>query len=502
MNINLRTPSTAQGVTVFDAAGAPIFATVNANGSLTNPTTGVAAATGSFPLWAVKPNYPGLFTASSRRNVTQEELRFSSDPSARPLTWVAGVFYSNSRIHQFYYYADRGLDEGVRGLFGIGQFTRYGVDNVAVCACNSFLDANIKDTELAVYGEANFYITDKLHITAGIRQSRLTFDFVQVNFSSFGNRYPNAFASYVQASSTDSPTTPKVGLTYAFTPDDLVYVTAAKGFRAGGANSPVSPTVCAPALQQLFGQNIDPVVAANLVPPTFGPDTVWSYEAGGKFRLLDNRLQVNGAVYRIDWQGVQSTFTLACGLSFVTNGAGARSEGVDLQVQYRPIAPLTLSLNAAYTNSRYLENVTAPAPSTGRLFNAGDKLAVPPIQISASAQYSWDIFGHDAYARLDYQYQSSYHRIGSAGTSAFTPFQFTVSPRDVFNARIGVNFDRLEVNVFSNNLLDGKDTIENAGNGKTTCNNVACSSYVGFNPFVNQAYQRPREIGVQANYRF
>ncbi len=146
---------------------------------------------------------------------------------------------------------------------------------------------------------------------------------MQDNFSSFGDRYPNAFASYVKAQSTDSPTTPKIGLTYEFTPNDLVYVTAAKGFRAGGANSPVSPTVCAPALLQLFGQNTDPVADANLVLPTFGPDTVWSYEAGGKFRMLDNKLQVNAAAFRIDWDGVQSTFTLSCGLSFVTNGAGA-----------------------------------------------------------------------------------------------------------------------------------------------------------------------------------
>ena len=509
VNTNLTNPSAGQGVTVFNAAGQPVYASVNPNGTFaTTVNTGNVGATGSFPLWAAKPDYPGLFTASSRRNVVQEELRFASDPNQRPLTWVGGMFYSSSKIHQLYYYADRGLDASVRSFFGISEFQRYGVNNTPICQCNTYLNANIDDTEMAAYGEANFYLTEKLHVTAGIRQSRLTFDYYQINFSAFGNRYPNSFASYTKAASKDSPTTPKFGVTYEFTPNDLVYLTAAKGFRAGGANSPVSPTVCAPALLQLFGQNTDPVADANLIPATFGPDTVWSYEAGGKFRLFDGKMQINGAGYRIDWTGVQSTFALSCGLSFVTNGAGARSEGFDLQTQLRPIRPLTLTFNAAYTNSRYLEAVTAPAPATGKLFNAGDSLAVPKWQISASAQYDWDIFNRGAYARLDYQYQSGFNAIGTAGTSAYSPFTAVAPARDLFNARAGIRVtDGLEINIFALNLLDTKDkagngNTANAGNGKTTCNNVTCSSYVGFTPFVQQAYWRPREIGIQANYRF
>jgi outer membrane receptor protein involved in Fe transport len=509
INTNLTNPAAAAGVTVFNSAGQPVYAVINPNGSFA-PTvnTGNVGATGSFPLWAAKPDYPGLFTASSRRNAVQEELRFASDPNARPLTWVAGMFYSNNKIHQLYYYADRGLDASVRSLFGISEFQRYGVNTTAQCQCNSYLNAQIGDTEMAGYGEANLYITDKLHLTAGIRLSRLTFDFYQINFSAFGNRYDNMVASYTKASSKDAPTTPKFGATYEFTPNDLVYVTAAKGFRAGGANSPVSPTVCAPALLQLFGQNTDPVADANLVPPTFGPDTVWSYEAGGKFRLFNGRMQVNGAGYRIDWKGVQSTFALSCGLSFVTNGGGARSEGFDLQTQFRPISPLTLTFNAAYTNSRYLEAVTAPKPATGKLYNAGDNLAVPKWQISASAQYDTEIYNHGVYARIDYQYQSKFNATGTAGTSAYNPFTAVAPARDLFNARAGVRVrDDFEVNVFALNLFDSKDqagngATANAGNGRSTCNNVACSSYVGFTPFVQQAYWRPREIGIQANYRF
>ena len=38
-------------------------------------------------------------------------------------------------------------------------------------------------------------------------------------------------------SSTDRPLTPKFAATYLFSEDDLVYVSATKGFRAGGVNA-------------------------------------------------------------------------------------------------------------------------------------------------------------------------------------------------------------------------------------------------------------------------
>ena len=47
------------------------------------------------------------------------------------------------------------------------------------------------------------------------------------------------------------------------------------------------------------------------MPPDYKPDTVWSYELGGKFRLFD-KLQLNLSAYRINWNGIQATTTLSC----------------------------------------------------------------------------------------------------------------------------------------------------------------------------------------------
>ena len=93
-------------------------------------------------------------------------------------------------------------------------------------------------------------------------------------------------------------------------------------------------------------------------------------------------------------------------------------------------------------------------------------------------------------------------------------FTAQVSKLGLPNVASGASFQQSvrDLNVFSNNLLNSYEKIGNAGIGVSQCNAaiLACTttsnngapSYGNFNPFVNQNYTRPREVGVQANYRF
>jgi outer membrane receptor protein involved in Fe transport len=463
------------------------------------PANGIANNLVGFSLWGVFPDYPGHFQGQSKRSGIEEELRFSSKADAKPFNWVAGLFYSNQRLTNHYGYPNDHFDQSLLGFYGVNVQQRYGV---SITSANNATElfAHLTDNDLAAYGEANYYITDKLKLTGGVRFSRLNFKFDSFDAGPFSSRYPNSFGGSSAGSVNASPTTPKIGLTYEFTQNDLVYVNASKGFRSGGVNAPVGQVVCQPGLD-LYG------IKATDAPLTYGPDTVWNYEAGGKFRLLDNKLQLNGAAYRIDWTGIQSAITLTCGQGFVLNGGKARSEGFDFQGQYRPIQPLTVSLNVGYDNAYYVDPVAGPrGPGIGPpAVNAGDHFPVPKWQVSASINYVAQITSTlDSYLQLDYQWQSGYVQPGSFGVAAYSPFTLRVAGTDVVNARLGFRFDKVDLNVFANNLLDGNDKIGNAGIGKTQCNALdrSCTAYNNFNPFVNQLYQRPREIGVQANYRF
>ncbi len=236
---------------------------------------------------------------------------------------------------------------------------------------------------------------------------------------------------------------------------------------------------------------------------------MWSYEAGEKFRLLDHKLQLNTAIFRIDWSGVQATIPISCGFNFVMNGGRARSEGVDFQSQFRPIQPLTLTLNASYTDARYLDPVAGPNPNVvvAHSINAGDGFSIPKWQVSSSAQYDFPLMAsYMGYARLDYQWQDAYKNGTSYGTAGFNPNTYNVQAQSTFNLRVGVRKDQLELNMFVNNLTAARAQLGNAGNGHTVCNSATggptCTVYATDNPFVSVAYQRPRTIGVQANYRF
>jgi hypothetical protein len=106
----------------------------------------------------------------------------------------------------------------------------------------------------------------------------------------------------------------------------------------------------------------------------------------------------------------------------------------------------------------------------------------------------------------NHQWQDAYLNGTSYGTSSFNPFTYHVQSQQQLNVRIGVRTQTFEVNIFASNLTDAHAQLGNAGNGKTVCNSATggptCSVYATDNPFVSEAFQRPRTVGAQVNYRF
>ena len=176
-------------------------------------------------------------------------------------------------------------------------------------------------------------LPDRLRVTAGVRYSKVDLDYNQLNYRPVHGRTRHVQRhAHDRLRAPEKPLTPKLGLQYQFTDDKFVYASASKGFRAGGVSSQVSQTICQIALDNLG------ITAAD-IPPAFEPDTVKSYELGGKFRLF-NRLQVNVAAFRIDWDDVQVTTTLTCGQSFTPTAARRAARAVSSQLNFVPLEPL------------------------------------------------------------------------------------------------------------------------------------------------------------------
>ena len=502
----------------------------------TVPFQGTTAfVTSSAALFRPFPEYAGPFQSKNTRWGVIQEVRLSSPGDQKPFSWVAGVYYSNIRGNTFYQLSED-VDLINRLLIGTSSSAqRYtqrvpltpgqtcanlnlpagtpsstiaGACLVGVAPLPGLVvaerDQRLKDVEIAGFGEANYWVTEKIRVTAGIRFSRVSLDYQQIFRGPFsGFNVPTVENTGItRGSNSESPITPKVGVQYQINEDDMLYANAAKGFRAGGVNVPLPEAICGQGLS-LIGLTVRDA------PTTFGSDSVWSYEAGGKFRLFDNRMQLNASAFRIDWSDVQLNVSIpGCAPTFTQNAGTARSEGFDLQAQARFFG-FTGSAAVGYNNARYTSTATGPRPANGSpptaVVQEGDKLPAPPWTVSLGLQYDFQVLGTNrAYVRGDYQFTSAYYNGLGPGVNAYAPDTRRLPKTEQVNLRAGVTFDRFDLNLFVNNVFDSRDPLGLAGgrSGCTPNTDAACGTFTTYNPFNSITTFRPRTIGAQLNYRY
>jgi len=129
---------------------------------------------------------------------------------------------------------------------------------------------------------------------------------------------------------------PKVGLTYDFTDDLALSLTAQRGYRSGGAG-----------LNQQRGEAY-----------SFGPEYTWNYEAALRSQWLDKRLTVNANAYWIDWTDQQVAVRLSPGAVFDTqtvNAGKSRLYGFELEVSGRPTRTLNVYAGVGYSNTKFTD---------------------------------------------------------------------------------------------------------------------------------------------------
>ena len=280
---------------------------------------------------SVNPQYPGsMFVANTHNSRAQvaQEFRLVSAPNQTPISYVVGAYFSSSRQHINQIATMNG--KAFTWLNGATIPQLFGVPDPGFFANITETDT---DVEAALFGEATWRVTDKLNLLAGLRVTHLTSTFDQSNYgpNSFNTAPSLADGTLVRGSIIDDPVTPKFSAEYTLAPREIVYVTAAKGFRAGGINQVITSTGL------ILSNLIYGVTDTSIFPKFYKSDSVWSYEVGGKFSLLDGRAQLNLAGFWIDWSDVQYNVGLG-GDSVNTNIPKAVSKGFEIETQIRPSA--------------------------------------------------------------------------------------------------------------------------------------------------------------------
>ncbi len=409
-----------------------------------------------YPLLAATgPNLPGMpkyysqnLITNAQQNFTQEFRIQSSNPTTR-LQWTAGVFYSHNTQRSTEEIRDPALPALTQLLWGETMFQAWG-EQLLPNGDDYINDTGAHDRQVALFADATFSVTDKLKVTAGLRYAWTHFDFHNVNGGPQdllqascddtveGAVCPGPVVAEVSGAKDEKPLTPKFGLSYQLTSDDLIYATASKGYRIGGATPPLPPN-CGTGF-----------------PTSYNSDSVWSYEAGTKDRFFERKLQISASAYYIRWSNIQQAFYVPiCGIQFTTNAGQAVSKGFDVQSQWEVVHGLSLEAAVGYTHARFTQTAL---DINGDVLNVrGDSLNVAPWTVTLAAQYNFKVADQDAFVRADYEYQSRRNTPvpNEDPNTAFFDGGLVPDPAtNQVSARAGITFGNWDVAVFANNLLN------------------------------------------------
>lgn len=384
----------------------------------------------------------GPVTAFETDDTSQfsEEVRLTSTGSG-PFQWLVGGFYQDYKAT-----TEIGLTTPIPY---VQQF--FGAPSLFALTFNN----RIK--QYAGFGEASYNFQDNFKITAGLRyySYQSTENLVQGGGLITGAGPPDIISLPASADGVN----PKLNLSYEPTKDLTLYVQAAKGFRPGGGNP--SPPVTCPSN-----------------PLQFSPDGIWSYEAGEKLRMFDDRVTVNGALYFENWTGIQQLVNETCGATYVANAGTAHIYGGELEASVRLTSQLTLTTGTAYTHA----TIVSALAGTG--FTNGERVQeVPDWTNTTSLVYRQPI--SDDYAMV---LRATNVYIGTMTDISFDLNQ--VPSHDLVNLRAGLISDRkVSVSLFINNVTDKRADLGDP------------QEISFFVPTLNRVTtNQPRTIGLELNY--
>ena len=384
----------------------------------------------------------------SESEAFSQEFRLFSDNDGG-FNWLVGVFYQDTDSDLVSVAVAQGMEDAMNAADGItgmlGTFLFPG-DLVA--------DVRSKEnsTELAVFGEAIFDLSDRWELTVGGRYYENEIE---------ADRQTFAFGAPGDVASVSKPDgfTPKVVLKYDASDNATIYVRAVEGYRNGGENLVVNP---------LTGEQF----------PGYDPDTVWNYEAGTKFDLLDGALRLDLTAFALYWDDLQlPTLDPNTGVGFTANIGEAESKGLEFLMQWAATDNLVLTSAGSWIDTETKDDVL----TASGLAPSGTKLpGTPEFQLSTNLEFSWPVGSRQMMFSVTHKYKAEQFN-DIAPTRTELPSYSTV------DALLGYSGESYSVNLYGRNL----------GNTRAR-ESLILTSFGDPDTFI----VRPREIGLQFDLLF
>ena len=225
-------------------------------------------------------------------------------------------------------------------------------------------DADVESFSYALYGQLDYEIKPNLTLTVGLRYSEDEKEITESSFFDFGGFI--ALDATRSAKDDWSAFTPKVSLSYQSSDDLTLYLSASKGYKAGGFNGG--------ALQS---------------GGSFEPEFIWSYEGGVKSRFMDGRITTNLAAFYSDYEDLQLLQVKGL-VGEVANAGKATIWGLESEVFAQFDNGIGIDFATTYLVAEFDEFITEDAafPALGAQSLRGNKLPrTPELAVSLGVEY-------------------------------------------------------------------------------------------------------------------
>ena len=247
---------------------------------------------------------------------------------------------------------------------------------------------------------------------------------------------------------------PRGYLKFDLTDDVNLYASVGSGFRSGGFNSPGDPP--------------------------YDPETVLAYEIGVKGSAAEGKLTFEAAGFFNDYSDMLRRGLVFNGLNFtsqLSNIGDVEVYGLEGGFAYEVIEDLTLSFSGAWIDTEVKEIRADDATNL-----PGDELDyVPELSFTVSGVREFEVKSHPAFARVDYSYRDEVSYIDRTSFDVVPQFSDSINQ---LNARLGITFDDVSVELFGSNLLNENKWLD------------------PYHEWRNANRTRPRTVGVKVGFSY
>ncbi len=309
------------------------------------------------------------------------------------------------------------------------------INDVNVFGTSNRIEAEMENDNWAVYGQASYYLSEKLRVTAGLRytdeEKSLSKTEQNIGF------IPGNNLGLIKAKDNWSRVSPMASVSYDWTADIMTYLRISSGYQSGGLNvrdqNPVS-----------FQRGYD-------------EETMISYELGLKSNLGD-RVRLNGALWFSDYKDKRiNNFDAETLGNIVTNAEKVEIWGIELEMLAQLSDHFQLGATYGYTDPEFKEyNFVNPDDPTDvqDLSKITNFSYSPENTASAYLRFDYPLGFASLIARVDWSYKDKYNFLAPQPERNFQ------GSYDLWNARVsldeidGPGDTTLRVSAWGKNLTD------------------------------------------------